>query len=243
MHNSWKRGWKADAETMEIGPRWTVGSSALHKDKDGKPDSKWRKFPESHPSRQKSYLQNTKFTIGGGYRDTWIQVLQRNNTNPGPGHYKKETSMPVGECSGTDWVYTTNGPADGKNYRDEFNVVNTRAERGPRYTFRGTPPQGTTTTEAARNPAGRFTVREVSVDLMPDKKTKMKNWMKAPKDGGCLNSLKPSFQQVPAGANSVKVTPGPGEYEQRTTFGAASGGSRQHYFPERPPTPQKRTYD
>ena len=24
MHNSWKRGWKADAETMEIGPRWSA---------------------------------------------------------------------------------------------------------------------------------------------------------------------------------------------------------------------------
>merc|ERR1719453_100780 len=179
-----------------------MGRSQMHKDpKTGKPDARVKK---------KQYLNNTTFTVGGGYRDTWIQVLQRNNTTPGPGHYKKETAMPMDQCSGTDWVWTTNGQVDGKNYRDEFNVNNTRAERAPKYTFRGTPPQGA-------DPKGRFTVKEVSLDKVK------------------INCLKPSYLQVASGAsNAVKATPGPGHYTQPTSFGAASGGSRQHYFPQKP---------
>lgn len=207
MRNAWKSGWKADAETMSAAPRWSLGKSQMHKDpKTGMPDSK---------IKTKTYLQNTRFTIGGGYRDTWVQVLQRNNRTPGPGHYKKETAMPIDKCSGPDYLRTTNGPVDGKNYRDEFNVNNTKAERAPKYTFRGTPPQGA-------DPAGRFTVREVSMEKVR------------------VNCLKPSYMQVHSGAsNSVKVTPGPGHYTQPTTFGAASGGSREHYFPSAPPPKQR----
>lgn len=211
LRNGWKKGWKADAETISCAPRWSLGKSQMHKDPaTGLPDSR---------VKTKTYLKNTRFTIGGGYRDTWVQVLQRNNRNPGPGQYKKETSMPIDKCSGTDWLWTTNGQVDAKNYRDEFNVKNTKAERAPNYTFRGTPPQGA-------DPKGRMVLKEVSLDKVR------------------LSCLKPSYMNVHSGAsNTVKATPGPGQYTQPTSFGAASGGSREHYFPENPGPPQpKNTY-
>jgi hypothetical protein len=47
-----------------------------------------------------------------------------------------------------------------------------------------------------------------------------------------LSCMKPSYLNVPMGMKSsdVKATPGPGHYQQRTQFGAASGGHRTQYF-------------
>lgn len=177
----WRDGWKADAESLECAPRYTMPRGSKH---------------HKNKEEKQEYLQNTRFTVGGGYRDTWIQAHVRRNRNPGPGHYKKNTDMPLNKTSGTDWLLTTEGQVDAKNQRDEFNVNNTCKERAPRYTT-----------------LGRKEVREVSFDRVR------------------LGCLKPSYMNVCSGkSNVVKVTPGPGHYTQPTSFGAASGGSRKHFF-------------
>jgi len=46
-----------------------------------------------------------------------------------------------------------------------------------------------------------------------------------------LSTLQPSYLNVPVGkSNVMKVTPGPGQYNQYTYFGGASGPTRTTYF-------------
>jgi len=146
-----------------------------------------------------TYLNNTMYTLGGGYRDTWVQAHVRKNRNPGPGHYKTDSELPSSSTlSGFDWLRTAEGKKDKDNWRDEVNVQNTKKERTPKYTT-----------------LGRKELREVSLVGKPR-----------------LSCLKPSYMNVPIGQKStdVRETPGPGHYQQQTTFGAASGGHRTHYF-------------
>jgi hypothetical protein len=178
---AWRKGWKADADTLACAPRYTVPKGSKH---------------ASNKEQEKTYLRNTKFTVGGGYRDTWVQAHVRRNRNPGPGHYKKNTELPLNKLSGTDYLLSAEGAQDAKNWRDEFNVNNTSKERAPRYTT-----------------LGRKEAREASFDKLR------------------LSCLQPSYMNACIGkTTNVKATPGPGEYTQHTSFGAASGGSRKHYF-------------
>lgn len=191
---AWTNGWKADAETLSVGPRWTSSKGAKHAEN----SEKWH-----------TYLNNTKFSLGGGYRDTWVQAHTRRNLTPGPGHYKTDSEMPCSSTlSGHDWMRTAEGKKEGGNWRDEFNANTTRKERAPKYTT-----------------LGRKELREVSLPKKPK-----------------LDTLKPSWMNTPVGprSNDVKQTPGPGHYTQNTSFGAASGGHRHHFFPGPPEPPKKK---
>jgi len=188
---AWKGGWKADAETITCAPRWTAPKCAKH----SQTTEKWH-----------TYLQNTKYSLGGGYRDTWVQVAVRKNRNPGPGHYKTDTELPLNKMSGPDYLRTAEGQVDEKNPRDEFNCNNTRKERAPKYsTLR------------------RKELREASLPKLR------------------LSCAKPSYLNTCCGPKStdMMVTPGPGSYSQLTSFGAASGGHRKHFFPNTWTDPRK----
>jgi hypothetical protein len=117
---AWKKLWKADAETLTCAPRWTAPKCAKHTST----QEKWH-----------SYLNNTRYSLGGGYRDTWVQVAVRKNRTPGPGHYETNTELPYPvekKNSKGDSDYCLKALDSG-----EFNVNNTRKERAPKYTTLG----------------------------------------------------------------------------------------------------------
>merc|ERR1719271_1495305 len=117
---------------MSSAPRWTAPKAGKHKYKTPWSPSTGRR---TNPGEEEhTYLNNTWYTLGGGYRDTWVQAHVRRNRNPGPGHYKKNTELPLNKLSGTDYLLSAEGAQDAKNWRDEFNVNNTSKERAPRYT-------------------------------------------------------------------------------------------------------------
>lgn len=226
---TWNQGWKADAETMASAPRWTQAKSGKHKYK-----SPWTPSPgrRTNPGEEEhTYLNNTMYTLGGGYRDTWVQAHTRKNRNPGPGHYQTDTDMPASKKLSTerdgilkfDWMRTT-----GERH-DEVNVNNTKKERAPKYTT-----------------LGRKELREVSL-IGNEPSTQYAGGYQNPTDSRRPRMKgvprltymdKPSAMVTPNGvhdpdpAKRVFATPGPGHYTQLTTFGAASGGHRKHYFAE-----------
>jgi len=163
----WKKGWHADGSTMTAAPRWTQGRSSRH---------------ASTKESWKGHLENTRYTVGGGFRDTWIQQHTRRNLTPGPGRYRTDREFPQ--------------PADRWNpniEKEEIDTNKTIQERAPEFPF-------------------AKTEREVSLRARPK-----------------LSCLKASNMITQTGSKTTEVgpSPGPGQYLQFTTFGAASGGERE----------------
>ncbi|KAF4753139.1 hypothetical protein FOZ62_025062 [Perkinsus olseni] len=165
----WKTGWRTDALTLTAGPRFTVGRGAKH---------------TSNKVKSNYHLQNTKYTTGGGYRDTWVQVLTRQNKQPGPGRYRTPQEFDLG-------MDARRRIGDSK---DMTQISRNILSLAPDFRF-GTQKQETV-------------LRKLK-----------------------LGALKASYLNIHTGKSTdMKVTPGPGQYTQYTSFGAASGGSRRHYF-------------
>ncbi|KAF4672526.1 hypothetical protein FOL47_000441 [Perkinsus chesapeaki] len=167
--SDWKAGWHANALTLTSGPRFTVGRGAKHASNKEKPGY---------------HLQNTKYTTGGGYRDTWVQVLTRQNKQPGPGRYRTPQEFNPG-------MNAQNRIGDSKDVVQTSRNILSSA------------------------PDFRFGTQEQETVLR-----KLR-----------FGALKASYLNTHTGKSTdMKVTPGPGHYTQYTSFGAASGGSRRHYF-------------
>jgi hypothetical protein len=260
--------WKCDSDTQPVAPRWTVGRAGRHWNQAGELDAEaWKagrvigghkvsafgreqlgggQF-EKDPKDQNKGSATTRFTLGGGYRDSWIQVHCRKNRNPGPGHYRKDTEMPVNGFKPIDGWNTQGSytlpfkerPTAGKNTPqaldvktragsteyclsaagDEFNANNTRKERGPKYTIDSNLEKETskTWTHVKKDAQGR----ENSMESIKLSCLKASNLCVPVRKGGGGTGFN---------SREVQVTPGPGHYTQHTSFGAASGGHRIHYL-------------
>lgn len=112
--DTWKEGWKSDAETLASAPRWSMGGKAG--------------FHTPEPKKQQT--ENISWDTGGRSRDTWVQAHARRSFTPGPGKYRTDQDFPMNKCKGTDWVWKTDAEES-----DTVNIGNTRRERTAKWSL------------------------------------------------------------------------------------------------------------
>jgi hypothetical protein len=98
---TWKKGWATNATTVHQAPRWSVTL-------DG--------YNTSVVPVVNTSLKNVSFSVGGGFRKTWIQNSLGKYDNPGPGKYRTDTDHPLKK-------------------KDEFDVKKTIVERSPMFSL------------------------------------------------------------------------------------------------------------